>query len=113
MFAVINFVGPYAIGRVIAKWRRELGAAKSAAQEDHYEREGAKILRETRPAQKAHAMQFFGPAVEKLPQQGVAAEILNGIDGAEIAGTAAERFDRGINAQKFRPRLRLWGVDRS
>jgi hypothetical protein len=113
IFAVINFVGPYAIGRVIEKWRREHGAAKAEAQEGHYAREGAKILRETRAAQKAHAMQFFGPAVEKLLQRGVSAELLNGIDGAEIAGAAAERFDRSVNAQKFRRGLRLWGPSRS
>ena len=50
IFTVINFVGPYGIGRVIEKWRRDHGAAKASAQEGHYARAGAKILRENRPA---------------------------------------------------------------
>jgi len=113
IFTVINFVGPYGIGRVIEKWRRDHGAAKASAQESHYERAGAKILRENRPAQKALAMQLFGPAVEKLMERGVTAELLNAVDGAEVSAAAAERLDRSVNPQKFRPRLRLWGASKS
>ena len=113
IFTVINFVGPYGIGRVIEKWRLDHGAAKALAQEGHYAREEAKVLRENRPAQKARAMQLFGPAVEKLMERGVAAELLNAVDGAEVSAAAAERLDRSVNAHKFRPRLRLWGASQS
>ncbi len=113
IFTVINFVGPYGIGRVIEKWRRDHGAAKASAQESHYARAGAKILRENRPAQKARAMQLFGPAVEKLMERGVTAELLNAVDGADVSAAAAERLDRSVNPQKFRPRLRLWGASQS
>jgi hypothetical protein len=113
IFTVINFAGPYAIGRVIEKWRRDHGAAKASAQESHYAREEAKTLRESRPAQKARAMQLFGPAVEKLAGSGVAAELLNRIDGAEVSAAAAERLDRSVNPQKFRPRVRFWGASQS
>lgn len=113
IFTVINFVGPYGIGRVIEKWRRDHGVAKTSAQEGHYARAEAKILRENRPAQKARAMQLFGPAVEKLVERGVAAELLNAVDGTDVSAAAAERLDRSVNPQKFRPRLRLWGASQS
>ncbi len=113
ILTIINFAGPYAISRVVEKWRHDHATAKSDAEDSHYAREGAKVLRGSRPAQKARAMQLFGGAVDKLAKEGMPGELLNELNGADVAAAAAERLDRSVNAQKFRPKLRLWGADRS
>ncbi|MGA7329447.1 MAG: hypothetical protein WBX25_34435 [Rhodomicrobium sp.] len=58
-------------------------------------------------------MQLFGDAVAKLAKEEIAIERLSELNGAVVAAAAAERFDRSVNVQKFRPRLRLWGADKS
>ena len=110
IFTIINFAGPYGISRVLEKWRREHVTAKADAAAGHHARESGKLLRGSRGAQKARAMMVFTAAIDKLAQDGAPRDVLSGIDGAEIAGAAAERFDRSVNAEKFRPRLQLWGA---
>ena len=58
-------------------------------------------------------MLLFAAAVEKLTHQGMATEVLNQINGAEVAATAAERFDRSVNPGKYRPRMRFLGLSRN
>lgn len=106
IFTLINFAGPYGISRVLGKWRREHVSAKADAEADHHAREGAKLLRGSHGAQKARAMRLYGAAIEKLGKDGIASDLLNQINGAAIAADAAERFDRSINAGKYRPKLR-------
>jgi hypothetical protein len=106
IFTLINFAGPYGISRVLGKWRREHVSAKVDAEADHHAREGAKLLRGSRGAQKARAMRLYGAAIEKLGRDGIASDLLNQINGADIAADAAERFDRSINAGNYRPKLR-------
>ncbi len=109
IFGVINFAGPFAIARVLEKWRKDHVAARQEAQEDHLMREEAKLLRQGRPAQKARAVKLLAAAMARLEREGIPAELLNGLDGAGLATTAADRFDRTTNADKFRRRFRLWG----
>jgi len=109
IFGVINFAGPFAISRVLEKWRKDHAAAKDEAQEDHLLREDAKHLRQGRPAQKARAIKLLAAAMERLEHEGIPADLLDRLDGAGLAATAADRFDRSANAEKFRRRFRLWG----
>jgi hypothetical protein len=106
IFTIINFAGPYGISRVLGKWRREHVSAKADAESGHHAREGAKLLRGSPGAQKARAMGLYGAAIEKLGKDGIASDLLNQLNGADIAADAAERFDRSVNAGKYRPRLR-------
>jgi hypothetical protein len=115
IFTIINFAGPYAISRVLGKWRREHVSVKADAEADHHAREGAKLLRGSRGAQKARAMGLYGTAIEKLGKDGIAPDLLNQINGADIAADAAERFDRSVNAGKYRPKMhwpRFLGLSR-
>jgi hypothetical protein len=82
IFALINFVGPYAISRVLEKWRSDHAAAKSDTEARHQARETAKLLRTSRGAQKARAMGFFAAAIETLRREGIPVSLLNRIDGA-------------------------------
>ena len=116
IFTIINFAGPYGISRVLGKWRREHGPAKADAQAGRHARVGAKLLRGSRGAQKARAMRLFGAAIEKLGKDQIAPHLLNQINGADVAEAAAERFDRTVNAGKYRPWvrwLRVFGLSRS
>jgi hypothetical protein len=116
IFTIINFAGPYGISRVLGKWRHEHVSTKADAEADHQAREGAKLLRGSRGAQKARAMRLYGAAIEKLGKDGMASDLLNQINGADIAADAAERFDRSVNAEKYQPRLgflRVLGLSRS
>jgi hypothetical protein len=109
IFGVINFAGPFAIARVLEKWRKDHASAKQEAQEDHLMREDAKHLRQGRPAQKARAIKLLAAAMAELEREGIPAELLDQLNGAGLAATAADRFDRTANADKFRKRFRLWG----
>jgi hypothetical protein len=51
-------------------------------------------------------MRLYGAAIEKLGKDGMASDLLNQINGADIAADAAERFDRSVNAVNYRPKLR-------
>jgi hypothetical protein len=113
IFTLINFAGPYAISRVLGKWRSDHASAKSDAEAGHHAREGSKLLRGSRGAQKARAMRLFAAAIEKLTKGGIAPEVLNQINGAEVAASAAERFDRSVNPGKYQPRARFFGLNRS
>lgn len=107
IFAIINFAGPYAISRVLAKWRNDHASAKADAESGHHARESAKLLRGSPDAQKTRAMRLFADAIEKMGKDGMAPDVLNQINGAEVAATAAERFNRSINP------ARLSGLNRN
>ena len=108
IFGVINFAAPFAISRVIEKWRDEHAAAKNEAQDDHVAREEAKALRHGRPAQKARAVTLLGAAMAGLEGEGVPADLLDQLNGSALAGTTADRFDRIVNPGKYGKRFRLW-----
>jgi hypothetical protein len=108
IFGVINFAGPFAISRVIEKWREDHAGAKTGAQDDHVVREEAKALRHGRPAQKARAIKLVAVAIGELERDGIPADLLDQLDGAGLSSTAAERFDRVVNPRKFARRFRLW-----
>lgn len=111
IFALINFVGPYGISRVLEKWRRDYADAKASRAEAHQARAEVRLLRTSPSAQKARAMQVFQAAARRMQEEGVPAGLLGVVDGANVAGEAAERFDGSINAKDARrkKRLRLWG----
>ncbi|MGO9987003.1 MAG: hypothetical protein ACLPIX_22690, partial [Rhodomicrobium sp.] len=113
IFGVINFAVPFAIARVLEKWRDDHAAAKDEAREGHLVREEAKVLRHGRPAQKARAVKLVAAALGELEREGIPAELLDQLDGAGLAGTAAERFDRIANPGKFAGRFRLWGLSQN
>ncbi len=113
IFGVINFAAPFAISRVIEKWRDEHTAAKDEAQDDHVAREEAKALRHGRPAQKARAVTMLGAAIAGLEGEGVPAELLDRLDGSALAGTTADRFDRIVNPGKYAKRFRLWALSQT
>jgi hypothetical protein len=113
IFTIINFAGPYGITRVLGKWRSDHASTKADAEKDHHAREGAKLLRRSHGVQKARAMRLAAEAIAKRSQDGIASEVLNQINGEEIADIAAARFDRSINPEKYRPRWRLPGLSRN
>lgn len=113
IFSLINFVGPYAISRILGKWRSDHAAARADAEAGHHARESANVLRTSRGAQKARAMGFFAAAVETLSIDRIPVDLLNQIDGAEVAASAAERFDRSVNPGKYQPRARFLGWNRN
>jgi hypothetical protein len=113
IFTLINFAGPYAISRVLGKWREDHASAKADAAAGHYTRASAKLLRGSRGAQKARAMRLFTEAIEKIGKEGMQIDVLNEINGAEVAASAAERFDRSVNPDKYRPRIGFLGLNRN
>ncbi len=113
IFTIINFAGPYAISRVLGKWRSDHASAKADAEAGHHAREGAKLLRGSSGAQKTRAMRLFAAAIERLSTEGIASDVLNQINGAEVAAAAAERFDRSVNPNKYQSRTRFLGLNRS
>jgi hypothetical protein len=113
IFTIINFAGPYAIGRVLGKWRSDHASARADAQAGHHAREGAKLLRGSRGAQKTRAMRVCAAAIEKLSKGGMAADVIEQINGAAVAAAAAERFDRSVNPGKYRAQARLFGLGRT
>jgi hypothetical protein len=113
IFTIINFAGPYAISRVLGKWRNDGASAKADAEAGYHAREGTKLLRGSGDAQKTGAMRLFAAAIEKLSRDGIASDVLNQINGAEVAAAAAERFDRSVNPRKYQTRTRFFGLTRS
>jgi hypothetical protein len=113
IFTIINFAGPYAISRVLGKWRSDHASAKADAESGHQVRENAKLLRSSRGAQRTRAMLLFAATMEKWSQNGTAVDALKEINGAEVAAVAAERFDRSVNPNKYQPRARLLGLNRN
>jgi hypothetical protein len=105
MFAVINLAGPLAIARVLERWRADRGEAQASAREDHRKKSAAALLRGSRSAQQAHAMLLLPVLVDELKRDGVAPELIAGLDLVEISRKAAERFDRGVNARGATRRL--------
>jgi len=63
IFTIINFAGPYAISRVLGKWRSDHASAKADAEAGHHAREGAKLLRASCGAQRARAMRSFAALI--------------------------------------------------
>ena len=109
IFGVINFAGPFAISRVLEKWRSDHGTAKRDAQDDHKFREASAALRHNRATQKARAMLLLPAALKELMQEGISAGALASLDQVDVAEKAAERFDRSVNRQKYsRSLLRLF-----
>lgn len=109
----INVIVPLAVAWIIEKFRRDHAAAKAKAQADHVLGEEAKFLRQGRPAQKARAIQLMAVAMERLEREGVPVALLDGLEGASPAETAAGRFDRIVNAEKFKRRFRLFGPSKT
>jgi hypothetical protein len=105
IFGVINFAGPFAIGRVLEKWRTDHGTARKDARDDHKFREASAALRHNRATQKARAMLLLPAALSELVEEGISAPALQNLDQAGIADKAAERFDRSVNRQKYRRSL--------
>ena len=105
IFGVINFAGPFAISRVLEKWRSDHGTAKKDAQDDHKFREASAALRHNRATQKGRAMLLLPAALSELVEEGISAGALARLDQAGIAEKAAERFDRSVNRQKYRRSL--------
>jgi hypothetical protein len=100
IFGVINLAGPLAISRLLEQWRAEHGEAQRSARDGHKNKAAAALLRGSRSAQKAHAMLLLPALLEGLARDGVAREVIAGLDLGDIAQKAAERFDRGVNAQR-------------
>jgi hypothetical protein len=105
IFAVINLAGPLAIARVLEQWRSDHGEAQASAREGHKKKSAAALLRGSRSAQHAHAMLLLPALVDELKRDGVAPEMIAGLDLVEISRKAAERFDRGVNAKRAARRL--------
>jgi hypothetical protein len=100
IFGVINLAGPLAISRVLEQWRAEHGEAQASARDGHRRKSEAALLRGSRAAQKAHAMLLLPALLDGLRRDGVAPEVIAGLDLGDIGQKAAERFDRGVNAKR-------------
>jgi hypothetical protein len=105
IFGVINFAGPMAISRVLEKWRDDHADAEASAKDGHKKKSEATLLRGSRAAQKAHAMSLLPAILDELQRDGVAPEILAGLDLGDISEKAAERFDRAVNGQRVKKGL--------
>jgi hypothetical protein len=100
IFGVINLAGPLAISRVLEQWRADHTEAQASARDGHRKRSEAALLRGSRAAQKAHAMLLLPALLDGLKREGVAPEVIAGLDLGDIGQKAAERFDRGVNAKR-------------
>jgi hypothetical protein len=105
IFAVINLAGPLAIARVLEQWRADHAEAEASARDGHRKKSAAALLRGSRSAQKAHAMLLLPALLDGLHRDGVAPEVIAGLDLADISQKAAERFDRGVNGTRAARRL--------
>ena len=105
IFGVINFAGPFAISRVLEKWRTDHGTARRMRRTIIKSREAAAALRHNRATQKARAMLLLPAALSELVEEGIAAGALQRLDQVDVAEKAAERFDRSVNRQKYRRSL--------
>ena len=101
IFGVINFAGPFAISRILEKWRTDHGTAKKDARDDHKFREASAVLRHNRATQKARAMLLLPAALSELVEEGISARALQRLDQVDVAEKAAERFDRSVNRQEI------------
>jgi hypothetical protein len=105
IFGVINLAGPLAIARVLEKWRADYAGAEASARDGHRQKSAAALLRGSRASQKAHAMLLLPPLLDELKRDGVAPEVIAGLDLGDISQKAAERFDRGVNGTRASRRL--------
>jgi hypothetical protein len=105
IFGVINLAGPLAISRVLDQWRADHAEAQASAKDGHKKKSEAVLLRGSRAAQQAHAMQLLPALLDRLKRSGVAPEVIAGLDLAVISHKAAERFDRGVNGKRTARRL--------
>ena len=105
IFAVINLAGPLAITRVLEQGRADHAEAESSARDGHRKKSAAALLRGSRSAQEAHAMLLLPALLHELNRDGVAPEVIAGLDLADIGQKAAERFDRGVNGTRAARRL--------
>jgi hypothetical protein len=105
IFGVINLAGPLAISRLVEQWRSDYAEAEAHARDGHRKKSAAALLRDSRSAQKAHAMLLLPGLLEGLGRGGVAREVIAGLDLSDISQKAAERFDRGINGKRAGRRL--------
>jgi hypothetical protein len=111
IFGVVNLAGPLAVSRVLEKWRGDHDEAEASAKEDHKKKSEATFLRGRRAAQRAHAMSLLPALLDDLRRDGVAPEILAGLDLGGISQKAAERFDHAVNGKRVA--RRLFGFGRS
>jgi hypothetical protein len=105
IFGVINLAGPLAISRLVEQWRSDYAEAEGQARDGHRKKSAAALLRGSRSAQKAHAMLLLPGLLEGLVRDGVARQVIAGLDLSDISQKAAERFDRGINGKRVGRRL--------
>jgi hypothetical protein len=105
IFAVINLAGPLAIARVLQQWRADHAGAIAGARDGHRRKSAAALLRGSRAAQKAHAMLLLPALLDGLKRDGVAPEVIAGLDLGDVSQKAAERFDRGVNGKRTARRL--------
>jgi hypothetical protein len=105
IFAVINLAGPLAITRVLEQWRADHAEAEASARDGHRKKSAAALLRGSCSAQKAHAMLLLPALLHDLNRDGVAPEVIAGLDLGDISQKAAERFDRGVNGTRAARRL--------
>jgi hypothetical protein len=105
IFGVINLAGPLAIARVLERWRSDHGEAQASGRDGHRRKSAAALLRGSRSAQQARAVLLLPALVEGLKREGVAHDVIAGLDLVEISRKAAERFDRGVNAKRAVRRL--------
>jgi hypothetical protein len=109
VFAVINLAGPLAIARVLERWRADHADAEASAKDGYKKKSEAALLRGSRAAQKAHAMLLLPALLHELKCDGVAPEVIAGLDLGDIGQKAGERFDRGVNARRAARRLLGFG----
>jgi hypothetical protein len=100
IFAVINLAGAMAIARVLERWRADHAEAEASARDRHQRKSAAALLRGSRGAQKARALMLLPALLDGLKREGVAPELIGGLDLGDIGQKAAERFDRGVNARR-------------
>lgn len=102
IFAVINLAGPLAISRVLERWRGDHAEAQASAKDGYQKKAMAAALRGSRSVQKAYATQLLPAMLARLKRDGVAPEVIDRLDLADIGQKAAERFDRGISGTRAR-----------
>jgi hypothetical protein len=100
IFAVINLAGPLAIARVLERWRTDHAEAEARARDGHRKKASAELLRRSRPAQRAHAMQLLQAHLDDLPPGRTPPEVIAGLDLASISQKAADAFDRAVNDRR-------------
>jgi hypothetical protein len=92
----INFAGPLGASWVLGRWMGEATAVRAKAEQDHRLRTEARDLRRSWEVMRARATQLLGAAKEKARNGGVPADVLDEVDGAMLAETAARRFHSSV-----------------